>query len=187
MPGRTEARWRMSCCAASRDRFSDSRAEWLAPQLRLARRPQRWHKVDQRGLCTSNHNGKLNALDASFKDLRIWGDANRDGKTDAGELKLLADYNIAELNLDVANGSTLDDGNLLILVLFYTKTDGSTHAITDVWFSKAVTPASSATTSVVSLGEVLAASSTNLLVDNAALAKLTANTAKRSTCRSTAR
>ncbi|MGS0757725.1 heme utilization protein, partial [Roseateles sp. GG27B] len=48
----------------------------------------------------TNHDGKLTTADAHFKDLRIWVDANHDGKTDPGELKLLSDYNIVELDLN---------------------------------------------------------------------------------------
>ena len=116
-----------------------------------------------------NQDGELDALDASFKDMRIWVDANHDGKTDAGKLKLLADYNIAELNLDAARGTILDHGNLLGLVSSYTKTDGSHHAMADVWFAKDVTPAHSDDLKAkVSISDVLAPPSDHLLVDPAA-------------------
>jgi hypothetical protein len=104
----------------------------------------------------SNGDGKLNAADAAFGELKLWLDGNADGKTDAGELKGLADFGIVELNLDFAKGSETDNGNLLGLVGSYGRADGTQGAMVDVWFAKdqATTP---------SLGDLLAAPGEALL------------------------
>ena len=108
----------------------------------------------------SNHDGKLNAQDRDWKEMQVWVDANRDGKTDAGELKAMDELGIVELDLAAQKGSDVDNGNLLGLVSSYTKSDGSQHLMADVWVAKDTAPAGEAT---VSLGELLAAPSSDLL------------------------
>jgi len=113
----------------------------------------------------TNHDGKLDANDLHFKDLRVWVDANHDGKTDAGELKTLADLGIVEMNLGAKTGTEVDNGNLLGLVSDYKKSDGSTHALTDVWFARE--GGGGGNTPPVSLGDVLAAPTTPVLHEGA--------------------
>jgi hypothetical protein len=84
----------------------------------------------------TNHDGKITAADANFNQIKLWTDANHDGKTDAGELHGLVDFGITSLNLDYTHGTAKDNGNLLGLVSSYTKADGSSHAMTDVWLAK---------------------------------------------------
>ena len=48
----------------------------------------------------ANGDKKITAADAGFSTLRIWRDANSNGKTDAGELKTLAQWGITSLSLD---------------------------------------------------------------------------------------
>ena len=98
----------------------------------------------------SNGDGKVNAADAAFGELKLWVDANADGKTDAGELKGLVDMGVAELNLDFSKGTDMDNGNLLGLVGSYTGTDGGERAMVDVWFAKGTAPEAPA------LGDLLA-------------------------------
>lgn len=43
----------------------------------------------------TNHDGKISAADAGWKDLQVWVDANHDGKVEAGELKTLHQLGIA--------------------------------------------------------------------------------------------
>jgi hypothetical protein len=109
----------------------------------------------------SNHDGKLDASDLHFKDLRVWVDANHDGKTDAGELKTLADLGIVEMNLSAKTGTEVDNGNVLGLVSDYKTADGSSHALTDVWFAREGGAEGAA--APVSLGDVLAAPSAPVL------------------------
>jgi transcriptional antiterminator Rof (Rho-off) len=110
----------------------------------------------------TNHDLKLDANDAHFKDLRVWVDANHDGKTDAGELKTLGELGITSLDLHAKTGTEVDNGNLLGLVSNYTTTDGAKHEMADVWFTKDTTPAAE-TTAKVSLSDVLAAPTTDLM------------------------
>src|SRR5207244_232766 len=39
----------------------------------------------------TNHDHKLTAADAAFKELKVWVDGNHDGKVNAGEMKALGD------------------------------------------------------------------------------------------------
>ena len=84
-----------------------------------------------------NGDGKVDAADKAFGELRLWVDANADGITDAGELKGLVDMGVTALNLDFSKGTDMDNGNLLGLVGSYTGSDGSHGAMVDVWFAKA--------------------------------------------------
>ena len=111
----------------------------------------------------SNHDGKLNASDAHWKDLQLWVDANHDGKTDAGELHGLAEFGITELDLTAKVGSDIQNGNLIGLVSSFTKSDGSQHALADVWFAKDVAPQQADKAAPATLGDLLAAPSAELL------------------------
>jgi hypothetical protein len=84
----------------------------------------------------SNHDGRISAADAQFNQIKLWVDGNHNGVTDGGELHGLVDFGITSLNLDYTHGTAKDNGNLLGLVSSYSKADGSTHAMTDVWFAK---------------------------------------------------
>ena len=111
----------------------------------------------------SNHDGKLNASDAHWKELQLWVDANHDGKTDAGELHGLAEFGIVELDLAAKVGTDIQNGNLIGLVSSYTKADGSQHAVADVWFAKDVAPERADKPAPATLGDLLAAPATELL------------------------
>jgi len=81
----------------------------------------------------TNQDGVLDSRDTAFASLQVWVDSDSDAFTDAGELKSLADLNIASLSLQAQAGSTLDQGNLVGLVSNYQTTDGAQHAMADVW------------------------------------------------------
>jgi hypothetical protein len=83
-----------------------------------------------------NHDGKIDAHDAVFGELKVWVDGNSNGLTDAGELHGLAELGVASLDLHAQAGSATDNGNLLALVSSYTTTDGATHDMADVWFAR---------------------------------------------------
>jgi len=86
------------------------------------------------GALDSNHDGRIDHHDAAWKELQVWVDANHDGKTDPGELQTLDALGIVSLNLLASAGTASDNGNLLGLVSSYTRADGSTRAMADVWF-----------------------------------------------------
>ena len=76
-----------------------------------------------------NADGRLDSLDASWGQLRIWRDLNQDGVSQAGELTTLAAQGIASLgaqgtqsNLDLGNGNTQ------VLSGSFTRTDGTLGA-----------------------------------------------------------
>jgi hypothetical protein len=78
----------------------------------------------------------LQAADEQFNQLRVWVDGNHDGKTDAGELKSLADLGIIEMNLNASQTSEVNNGNYVGLLSSYTTADGVVHQLGDVWFAK---------------------------------------------------
>lgn len=47
----------------------------------------------------TNADGKFNAQDAKFAQFKVWQDLNQNGISDAGEVRSLADWGIAEINL----------------------------------------------------------------------------------------
>jgi hypothetical protein len=82
----------------------------------------------------SNNDGVLNSADSAFNQLGVWLDANGNGTTDAGEVVSLNDLGISSLSLTSQTSSAVDNGNLIGLMGSYTKSDGSTHTMGDVWF-----------------------------------------------------
>jgi hypothetical protein len=85
----------------------------------------------------SNHDGKLDARDAAFGELKVWVDANHDGVTNIGELRGLVEVGVHSLNLAHTASDRVDHGNAVALVGSYTTEDGATHEMADVWFAKA--------------------------------------------------
>jgi len=104
-----------------------------------------------------NHDRKLTAADAAFSELKLWVDANYDGKTDIGELKGLVDMGITELDLSYVHSDRMDNGNAVGMISGYKTADGRSHEMADVWFAKA------ATTPVPQIEELLAPAPTDLV------------------------
>ncbi len=115
----------------------------------------------------TNGDGKLDAGDAQFSQLRVWVDANHDGITERGELKTLGQLGITSIDLHGLAGTTVQNGNLLGLTSTYTTGDGGTHAMADVWFAKD-TGASASATSTPAMSELLAQPAADLLPAQAA-------------------
>lgn len=93
-----------------------------------------------------NQDGVIDANDAVFAELQIWQDLNQDGVSQDGELLSLSDLGIVSIDvsnyiLDSWNG--LDnggwgrsiEGNVITHSGFFTKDDGSTYEVADVWFN----------------------------------------------------
>ncbi|MGJ7611540.1 MULTISPECIES: S8 family serine peptidase [unclassified Variovorax] len=60
----------------------------------------------------SNADNGFTAADAAWSNLRVWVDANHDGKTDAGELRTFADLGITAIDLAAtAQSGEVRDGN----------------------------------------------------------------------------
>ncbi len=82
-----------------------------------------------------NGDGLINANDAIYHELKVWVDANGDGKTDAGELKTLAELGIASIGTGYTESKHKDEnGNLHKQIGEITFTDGTTSQAVDVWF-----------------------------------------------------
>lgn len=81
----------------------------------------------------SNGDKLLDKRDARFADLRVWIDANRNGTTDAGELRTLADLDIVSIGLDAKNLSrTVKPGeNILLATAIFTYANGMVRTVGD--------------------------------------------------------
>jgi uncharacterized surface anchored protein len=93
----------------------------------------------------SNGDGVVDAKDANFSELRIWQDANSDGKTDAGELMTLAQVGVTSLKVAYTELPFLDANNNLHLERSsVTMSNGKTADMTDVYFNVAASDAAAA-------------------------------------------
>ena len=82
----------------------------------------------------TNADGVIDATDVAYAELRVWKDANSNGRTDAGELLTLTEAGVQSVNLGYTNSGFVDvQGNAHKQVGSYTTTDGQTRAATDVW------------------------------------------------------
>ena len=96
-----------------------------------------------------NHDGKISALDDGLADfngdgvvdasdtfatLKVWVDANEDGKTDAGELKSLASLDIVSISTGSTTTNTTDSGNIIAATGTFVRGDGTTGTIGEVKF-----------------------------------------------------
>ena len=81
----------------------------------------------------SNRDGKIDGADKRFAELKVWTDTNRNGTTDAGELRTLADLSIASIGLgSAANREKAKIGsNMVLSTGVFTRTDGSTGTLAD--------------------------------------------------------
>ena len=74
----------------------------------------------------SNSDGKVDALDAHFANLRLWRDLNQDGISQAGELFTLASQGIAALIVaKTENAILLANGNQIADLGSFIRSDGS--------------------------------------------------------------
>jgi hypothetical protein len=86
------------------DRDNDGRISGPAELSFLGDKPGAKGDLDALSALDSNRDGKIDAADKRFGELRIWVDRDGDGITDAGELGTLADHNIASIGLASAAG-----------------------------------------------------------------------------------
>ncbi|WP_339765226.1 calcium-binding protein, partial [uncultured Hoeflea sp.] len=88
------------------------------------------------GLADFDGDGDIDASD-TFDTLLIWQDANGNHITDIGELKSVADWDIASINLPAAGpagNAQLVNGNSIDQTSSYTMSDGTVRDIADVSF-----------------------------------------------------
>jgi Ca2+-binding RTX toxin-like protein len=106
-----------------------------ATELSFALRTASTTDTDLEALGTefdTNHDGKVDASDARFADLRVWQDKNGDGVTDAGELSTLTQSGITSIDLSIAKTDWVSGGNRVQGFSSYTKTDGTKGWTADV-------------------------------------------------------
>ncbi len=82
-------------------------------------------------------NGRLDAADPAWQRLQVWRDADSDAVVDAGELQAPAAHGITALELGFVAGSHIDaQGNLFGQLGRFSRADGATGALIDVWFAQ---------------------------------------------------
>ena len=85
----------------------------------------------------TNSDGVIDKNDTDFSQLKLWKDANQNGKTDAGELVDLSVAGVTSLSLNTSDGSvytqTTENGNIITNETNYT-TLSDTGTMRDVWF-----------------------------------------------------
>ncbi|MDD2949515.1 MAG: tandem-95 repeat protein, partial [Sulfuricurvum sp.] len=86
----------------------------------------------------TNGDNVLDASDEKFSQLRLWSDANANGKNDAGELSTLSEKGISAINLSRTDGTTFtqitEAGNTITQETNYKGINGD-GMVRDVWFS----------------------------------------------------
>ncbi len=84
-----------------------------------------------------NLDGKIDATDAAFAQLKVWKDIDGDGYSSTDELKSLSDAGVTSINTGYTDSTLVDaQGNEHRQVGSFAKTDGATGTATDVWFKK---------------------------------------------------
>jgi hypothetical protein len=83
-----------------------------------------------------NRDGVIDAQDDAFAQLRVWQDANSNGRADNGELLTLEQAGVASLDVGYTNQNLTDEhGNRILQAGSYTGLDGAVHDMADVWFT----------------------------------------------------
>ncbi len=104
----------------------------------------------------SNLDGVIDANDAAYASLRVWKDADGDGITDEGELLTLEEAGVARIALNYTNTTTTDaNGNQHLQTGSFTRADGTTATVTDVWFQSDL--ANTLDTHLVAISDEIAA------------------------------
>ena len=81
----------------------------------------------------SNIDGKVDASDAQFANLRLWRDLNQDGISQGNELFTIDSQKIAAINVDSSDHSQiLSNGNQLADLGSFSKSDGSSGTLGEV-------------------------------------------------------
>ncbi|MGI4777798.1 MAG: calcium-binding protein [Janthinobacterium lividum] len=84
----------------------------------------------------ADHDGKVDAQDAAFANLRVWKDANSNGLVDADELSSLSAAGVKSLQTNFTSQTITDaNGNQHLQAGSFTTSTGQLRAMTDVWFA----------------------------------------------------
>jgi hypothetical protein len=83
----------------------------------------------------SNYDGIIDANDSAFSRLKIWQDIDGDGYSSSDELHTLDESGIQSIITSVTTSGYVDpQGNEHRLIGSFTKTDGTTSTMDDIWF-----------------------------------------------------
>ena len=93
--------------------------------------------LDALSALDNNNDNVIDDKDTRFGELKLWVDANRNGVTDAGELKSLTDLGIKSIGLSAHHleGDAKVGANALISTAVFTRTDGTTGTVGDTALS----------------------------------------------------
>ncbi len=82
----------------------------------------------------SNGDGRLSADDARFNELKVWVDANGNGRTDTGELRTLDQHGIVSIGLSAQfNDDAVKIGtNILLATTIFERSNGTAGTVGDV-------------------------------------------------------
>ncbi|MEV5032350.1 cadherin domain-containing protein [Sphingobium sp. LMC3-1-1.1] len=90
--------------------------------------------LDALGALDSNKDGKIDANDTRFGELKVWVDGDGDGATDSGELKSLADHGITSISLSsrAVEQNVKIGSNVVLATSTFTRANGSVGTVGDV-------------------------------------------------------
>jgi Ca2+-binding RTX toxin-like protein len=134
------------------DRDNDGLITGAAELSFLAEKPDARSDLEALGALDSNRDRKIDATDLRFGELKVWVDSNRNGFTDAGELKTLQELGIASISLAAAaNEAKVKPGeNVLLATSSFTLTDGTVRSVGDA--ALAFKPSGRGSASAAALG-----------------------------------
>ena len=112
----------------------DDGSELFGNHTRLADCSTASHGFEALQALDSNADGQIDQQDAAFAQLNIWQDNNQNGQLDEGELLSLTEVGIQALHTAYQNADTRDNNNAHRQQGHFTKTDGSSAKMHDVWF-----------------------------------------------------
>jgi Ca2+-binding RTX toxin-like protein len=110
-------------------------AGYVAPSISVDKFPYGSSGFQALAQFDDNGDGKVDASDSKFGDLVIWRDLNGDGFSAPGELMTLSQAGITSIDLNYEHTDQTVEGNRITDVSSFTKSDGTTGAVADVWFA----------------------------------------------------
>lgn len=113
----------------------DSGAELFGDRTLLRNGQRAQHGFEALAELDGNADGRVDATDPAWPQLRVWWDGDSDGRTDRGELVPPEQVAIVAFELAFTPGSGRDaQGNEHRLAGHSVRTDGQRWAMVDVWF-----------------------------------------------------
>jgi Ca2+-binding RTX toxin-like protein len=83
----------------------------------------------------TNNDGKIDAADTNFADLKVWIDADSDGVADTGEVVTLAAAGVTAINLNTQVSGTINNGNTIVATATFVRSDQTTATVAEVNFA----------------------------------------------------